>query len=367
MKFSIDSDELNRGMRRAIGVASQNKIMPVLQHVLLKASDGEMSITAFDMSTAVTTEHQAGVDEKGEVLINAKALADISKVATGKVEFSVNRVMCATIKTGTAKFEVACHTTDDFPSLFSLKGERTEKIDGKALLAAIRSVEHAICTDQSREMLLGMHLCDADGVARCEATDGHRLAMAGIGVSLHAINQDGVVIPGSAVREFRKALEEAPESEWELCIAESVARLSRPGVSILVRLLDTVFPAVSEVIPPRIVETIVDRDELSSAIKRVAMMSGKDSIVTMKSNGGDTIELSASDGSSGRNAVDTVHVHEGNAKVSVSFNSRYMLDVLSALDVERIAVSMPPDDQTPVVIRKVEDDSFVSVVMPTRL
>lgn len=366
MKFTIDSDELSKGMRRAIGVAG-NKIMPVLQNVLIKAGSGKVAIAAFDMSTAVTTEHEASVDEKGEALINAKALADIAKVAAGKVEFSVNRAMCATIKTGTAKFEVACHATEDFPQLFSLKGERTEKIDGKSMLAAIRSVEHAICADQSREMLMGMHLCQTGLNTRCEATDGHRLAIAGLGVSLKAIDQDGIVVPGSAVREFRKAFEEAPESEWELGIAESVARLSRPGVSILVRLLDAAFPDVSELIPPRSTDTIVDREEFSCALKRVSMMSGKDLIVSMKSSGGDTIELRASDGDSGRNAVDVVHVCEGNSKVAVSFNSRYMLDVLSALDAERIALSMPPDDQTPVVIRRAGDDSFVSVVMPTRM
>ncbi len=50
----------------------------------------------------------------------------------------------------------------------------------------------------------------------------------------------------------------------------------------------------------------------------------------------------------------------------ISFNSRYLTDVMGALDCEEIAMEMK-DESSAVLLRDGADDDFLGVVMPMRL
>ena len=64
----------------------------------------------------------------------------------------------------------------------------------------------------------------------------------------------------------------------------------------------------------------------------------------------------------GNNQGELDAVVEGDA-AKVAFNSRYLSDVLGALDVERVAIETT-SPSSPGVFRPIGDDNFVHVVMP---
>lgn len=366
MEFEIETAELDKGMRRVVAVAGLSKVMPILSHVLIEA-DESVQLTAMNLEIVVTSHHAASVKKGGRACLPAKALADIARaLPPGKATVAVDGKGRASISSGTSRFQLPTLSADEFPAAFEMKGAKRGKVDGCALLKAIHRTEHAMSHNESRLNLRGLHLCRRDGKVFSEATDGHRMAKATVAADVPGLSEVGCLIPPEGASEIRRMLEEAPDAEWSLGVSSSMVELARDGASLMARLVDSAFPNVDEVVPSGEANSIFSREELVSALKRVSLLADAKSRIVDLSASGESLRLDAKRDDGG-SASEEVAVIEGAAKVGVAFNGAYLLDALSALDCERVACLMPPDAQTPIVIRPDGDESFLAIVMPTRM
>ena len=86
------------------------------------------------------------------------------------------------------------------------------------------------------------------------ATDGHRLAIAERPLAGDFELKKGVILPRKGLHELRKLLSEAAEAaeekpKGELGFAENSAVFRRPGVVLVMRLIEGLFPDYKQVIP----------------------------------------------------------------------------------------------------------------------
>ena len=77
------------------------------------------------------------------------------------------------------------------------------------------------------------------------------------------------------------------------------------------------------------------------------------------------LELSAEDPELG-NASETLDVEYSGDSLTIGFNARYILDVLSHIQDDGIAFSLS-DDLSPGIIKPIEESGFLAVVMPMRI
>lgn len=366
MEFEIETAELDKGMRRVVAVAGLSKVMPILSHVLIEA-DESVQLTAMNLEIVVTSHHAASVKKGGRACLPAKALADIARaLPPGKATVAVDGKGRASISSGTSRFQLPTLSADEFPAAFEMKGAKRGKVDGCALLKAIHRTEHAMSHNESRLNLRGLHLCRRDGKVFSEATDGHRMAKATVAADVPGLSEVGCLIPPEGASEIRRMLEEAPDAEWSLGVSSSMVELARDGASLMARLVDAEFPDVDAVIPEGEAKSIFSREALVSALKRVTLLSDKGRTVDMSATAG-VLRFESKRDDGGSASEDVGSIDGGPTNVSVAFDGRYLLDALSALDCERVACLMPPDAQTPIVIRTDGDESFLEIVMPTRM
>jgi DNA polymerase-3 subunit beta len=368
MELKIAADELSKALFRAQGIVDRKTTMPILANVLLSASkDGRLKVTAFDLDIGVVSEHPAEVVKEGETTLQARTLFDIVKnLPEAQVTLRKQENHSVELKSGQASFRIVGMGADQFPPLPKEEKASLAKVDGRALLALIEKTSFAISTDETRYVLNGVFLeSTADG-ARMVATDGHRLALAEQPVGADFKLKRGVIIPRKGLFELKRLLEEAPDAEVHLGFAESSGIFRKPGLSMVMRLIDGQFPEYQQVIPKQAERTLIlPRARLLETLKRVSLLSAEKAHAVKLSLSEGTLRISSQNPELGE-ASEELPVDYAGKALSIGFNARYLIDGLQAIDGNDVKFELG-DDSSPGVLRPTSGPAFTAVIMPMRI
>jgi DNA polymerase-3 subunit beta len=137
---------------------------------------------------------------------------------------------------------------------------------------------------------------------------------------------------------------------------------------LISRMLTGQFPNFEAVLPrnnDRIIT--VGRDELASAIKRVAILSDERSRTVKLALGGGSLELTASHSDLGE-AHESLDVDYNKEDLQVGFNYQYLLDFLTTADEPEVSLEFK-DSESAAQLRSQpsSDYNYRYVVMPMRI
>jgi DNA polymerase-3 subunit beta len=367
MELKISAEELKKALTRAQGIVDRKTTMPILANVLLSATkDGLLKVTAFDLDIGVVSEHPAEVIKEGDITLSAKTLLDITKSlpeATVMLKQSSNNYV--EITSGSASFRIVGMAADQFPPLPKEEKANLTKVDGKSLLDLIAKTSFAISSDETRYVLNGVFLEHKDGMARMVATDGHRLALAEQPIADSFNLKQGVIIPRKGLYELKRLLEEAPDAEVFLGFAQSSCIFKKPGLSMVMRLIDGDYPPYGMVIPKVAERTVILRkDQFLETLRRMSLLSAEKAYaVRIKLEQG-LVQVSSQNPDLGESHEDIQVPYRG-PSISVGFNARYLIDGLQAVETDEVKFELG-DDQSPVVLRPTGGPNYLAVIMPMR-
>ena len=198
------------------------------------------------------------------------------------------------------------------------------------------------------------------------ATDGHRLAMVERDLPGDFKLKGGVIIPRKGLHELRRLLDEAPDADCALGFAENSALFKKPGLTMVMRLIDGQFPEYQRVIPKEGERKVqIPRVRFLEALKRSALLSVDKSNAVKVSLSEDLLRVSSQNPDLGE-AKDDLEVSYSGGDITIGFNARYLMDVLSVLDVDQVSFELG-DDHSPGVLHAPGDSSYTAVVMPMRV
>jgi DNA polymerase-3 subunit beta len=166
------------------------------------------------------------------------------------------------------------------------------------------------------------------------ATDGHRLAHVEHSEPMEDVTEEiRVLIPKKAMAELVRVLSESPENDHIGFSRDDNHLFFDLGKRMLVsRVLTGQFPNYEAVLPrnnDRIFS--LDRDDVTSAIKRVAILSDERSRTIKLAIGNGTLEMMASHAELGE-AHETLEIDYHREEMQVGFNYQYLLDFLANAD-----------------------------------
>lgn len=368
MELKIAADELSKALFRAQGIVDRKSTMPILANVLLSASkEGRLRVTAFDLDIGVVSEHPAEVIKEGEITIQARTLFDIVKnLPEATVTLRKQENHYVELKSGSASFRIVGMAADQFPPLPKEEKANLAKIDGKALLALIEKTSFAISTDETRYVLNGVFLESVAGGARMVATDGHRLALAEAELGENFKLKKGVIVPRKGLFELKRLLEEAPDAEVHLGFAESSGLFRKPGLSMVMRLIDGQFPEYQQVIPKAAERALhLRKATLLETLKRVSLLSAEKGNAVKLQLADGLLKISSQNPELGE-AREELPVEYAGKALSIGFNARYLIDGLTALEGDEVKFELG-DDSSPGVLRPVSGNAYTAVIMPMRI
>ena len=368
MEFRIAADELKKALQRAQGIVERKAQMPILSNVLVTAGKAGITVTAFDLDIGIVSEHPAEVLKTGAVTLSAKTLFDIvSLVPEAQLTLKKMANNHVELSSGAAHYKIVGMAAEEFPKLPKEDASHLVKISGTTLLEMIRKTQYAISNDETRYILNGVLFEPREeGKVRMVATDGHRLALVERDLPGDFKLKAGVIIPRKGLYELKRLLDEAPEAECSLGFAENSALFKKPGLSMVMRLIDGQFPEYQRVIPKEGEKRLMmSRPRLADALKRISLLSADKSNAIRLALTENLIRITATNPDLGE-AKDDLDVAYRGAGLTVGFNARYVLDVLGALETDEVSLELG-DEHSPGVLHAPGDRSYTAVVMPMRV
>lgn len=349
-------------------IVERRNTMPILANVLVEANKGTLRITATDLEVGVRGSLDAEVSQEGMVTLNAKKFYEIVREAPEEtIQLRRLENEWVEIRSGRSVFKVVGLDAREFPQFPRFDGEKLSAAPAGVLKEMIEKTLFSASTDETRHNLNGVFVEElAGGKVRMVATDGHRLAL--VERDLGSLGLDkGVILPRKGLAELKKVLEGSDGGVASLGFKENMGLVVKEDVELFMRLIDGEFPDYNKVIPtdnPHMVK--IEQEALHQALRRVSILSSERyKGVKMELTEG-KVAISTSNPDLGE-AVEEIEVEYQGKSLTVGFNARYLMDVLSVLGGGNDIDLALKDEVSPSLLRPAGDDGYLYVVMPMRL
>jgi len=371
MKLKIKKEEFLKGLQRIQGVVEKKNTMPILSNMLLSAENGALEIIATDLEIGLRGRYAAEIERPGAVTVSAKKMYEIVRELPAEdIQIRVDEGSWVKIVSGHSQFKLVGLPKDEFPALPDVAEEGLITIDGETLRDMIKKTLYAVGENDARYVLNGLfvHMTQAkNGLnIRMVGTDGHRLSMIDRVVDAkHA--EESMIIPKKAMLELRRLLEEGSSgTELRLGFSKNHALFKRDGLVMVSKLIDGNYPNYLQVLPSQNTKKIiVAKDEFMHAVKRVSILSKEKTNAVKVQLEKNRLVLSTNNPEIGEASEELAVAYTGE-DLAIGFNSRYLMDVLTAMDKQNISLELS-DPLSPCLIKEEGDEHYKCVVMPMRV
>ncbi len=382
MHVVVSKKDLFRILARCQGVADKKSTMPVLGNVLLEVDGTDrLRLAATDLYLAVSGHIPATVEKGGSIAVGARDLFErVRMMPDGQIAISSSDGARATIQAvGSARrFTLHGIPGEEFPALPQPdEGAAWMTLDVTTVSRLIAATHFSISTDETR-LHLNSAMFEADGDrVRMVTTDGHRLSKLEVrvdGKNAHTT----MLIPLKGVLELKRLCDEAAaepgrdaDGDQQLKLVQSGpnAFFQLAGFQFSVKLVDAQFPPYQQVIPDQTERAIrAPRLAMADALKAVSIAASDRTGGVKLTLGSNTIRFETESPESGE-GFDEVACEYTGAEVTIGFNARYFLDVLSAIDDDEIILGIS-GDLDPALLKPGSESasaSYVAVIMPMRI
>lgn len=365
MKFSCTRDALENILVVAERFAGKNVTLPILGNFLIEAKKHILTITATNLEYAIQATIAGGASQEGRVSVPAKILTSlIQSTRDEKVDLEEKQGNLL-VKTETRSIKINGVPPDDFPLLPKIKKTFSCPVEAQIFSQGILRVIPAVSLSEFKPELGGVFFQIATSDIRVAATDTFRLAESSWRLSKKRDPEEGFsfILPHRVTQEVGRFLS-GLEGEIKISVGENQILFETHGVAVFSRLIEGKFPEYSGIIPKTFETTsFLNREQFLNAIRASSIFSSKlqDVAVTLTR---DAVALSAKNPEVGEYAT-TLSAATTGKDVTVTFNYRYLLDGLGALEDEEIFIGCNAEG-APVLLRNKSREDFLYVLMPIR-
>lgn len=276
MNFAVEAGALASAIGRVKGCAPSKSTIPILQHVLVRAAEGHVSVRATNLDMEADARERADVAVEGAVALPGDILHGICK-RLGKTDLVTIRVDEARVEVvcGRSRYSLRYLPPDEFPSWGELDegdGVARFEIEGKHLRTILDGVLYAVAPSDTRAFFQGVYLHEHDGQIVAVGSDGNRFAERAIGAPDGMPDFPGVIIPYGAARQMLELISDDAVPA-RLTVTAQRIEIAAGGARFASRLIDAQFPPYREIIPPFEAATFATRPKaLSTALDRALLV-----------------------------------------------------------------------------------------------
>lgn len=392
MKLVCTQSDLNTNLSLVSRAVPSRPTHPVLGNVLVAANTEtqQVTLTAFDLSLGIQTSFAAQVEEDGDITIPAKLLNDIvSRLPEGEItlentegvgtsDADAERLI-VTLTSTSGRYQVRAMGAGEFPELPNVEAGMAVHLSVEALTEGLRGTLFSTSSDETKQVLTGVHLMMQQDALEFAATDGHRLAV------VQTTNQnaaDGeqatpaddaseleVTLPARALRELEKMLGMRQSTDTVALHFEQGQIVFQSGDHRLTsRTLEGQYPAYRQLIPRQFQRQVtIERRQLLSAVERIAVLADQKNNILKFSmdsiNQQLALSVEAQDVGSGQ---ESMPAQISGDSIDIAFNVKYLIDGLKALSTSDIQMQLNAAN-TPVILTPLGGLKMTYLIMPVQL
>ncbi len=369
MKFNVNQQDLQQALNYCQGVIEKRSTLPILSNILLDASNSKLTITATDLDLIFIHQlNNVEIQEEGKTTTTSSIMYDIiRKFNSGKkINLSLTDINKLQVESEKSIFNLNCISATEFPLTDENFNQNEFIIKSKQLLKLLNKCKFSVSNDETRHYLSGIYFHQTEvedkNYLTAVATDSHRMSISKIRLE-EKIDFDPIILPKKTIFQLCSLLD-SYDGDVKVSNVKSKIKFELNNSILISKLIDGKFPNYIQVIPKNNQKKLeIDLKLFLNSVDRVASVSldKKDGVKFNLSK--DTLDLSVNNTNSGegKETLTAKFDHD----LEISFNSRYLIDVASQLDGDRVEIFFN-DSGSPALIKDPGDFDSIFVVMPMK-
>ena len=366
MRFTCEKNMLVQGLNIAGRTVAQKSSLSVIEGILCRAGKG-LSLTGYNMETAITYTVDADVADPGECILPAKLFGDIvRRLPEGPVTVVVDDNFKVSIRAGFASFTISAESADDYPDLPDVNEGKAIRIPQSSLKDLIGGTIFAVSENQGRPIHTGVKFEVTNTSISAIAVDGFRLARRTFHPEEETGRELSFVVPAAGLKEVEKILTDSDDMAAFTLGAKHI--LYQIGAATLVcRLLEGEFLDWRRVVPTNCpIKLVANVGDLASSVERVGLIVSekyKSPIRCTFSNQVLNMRTATTIGA----AEDRCSIAGDGKELEIGFNVRYMADALRVIPSEEVTMELT-NGLSPIVLTPVDEKyDFAYMILPVRI
>ncbi len=366
MRFTCEKSMLSAGLNIASRTVAQKSSLSVIEGILCRAGHG-ISLTGYNMETAITHQIEAEVLEAGACILPARLFGDIiRRLPEGPVTVSVDDNYRVSIKAGYAAFSISAECADDYPDLPDVNEGRPVRIPQVKLKELISGTIFAVSENQGRPIHTGVKFEVEDMAVSAIAVDGFRLARRTWHPETGLAREMSFVVPAGGLKEVEKILTDSEEPAAFTLGTKHILYQIGP-TTLVFRLLEGDFLDWRRVVPTNCpIKLGAHVGDLASSIERVGLIVSEKYKSPVRCVFSDNVLQLRTNTTIGE-AQDRCAIAGDGKELEIGFNVRYLADALRVIPSDEVILELT-NGLSPIVLTPADDKhDFAYMVLPVRI
>ncbi|WP_461303997.1 DNA polymerase III subunit beta [Aureisphaera sp.] len=340
MKFIVSSSYLLKQLQVLGGIINNNNTLPILDNFLFHLNENELTVSASDLETTISSKLEVESNESGSVCIPARLLLDTLKTFPEQpLTFTVEDNNTVEISSNHGKYALAYASGEDFPSPVTLNDPSATVIQGDILATAISKTIFASGNDDLRPVMSGVFFQFSNDNLTFVATDAHKLVKYTRN-DVTASQTAEFIMPKKPLN-LLKGILAGSEENVTVEYNESNAKFVFDNTEMICRLIDGKYPNYEAVIPKENPNKLtIDRGQFLNSVRRVSIFSNKTTHQIRLKIAGAELNISAEDIDYSNKADERLTCDYQGDDMQIGFNSRFLTEMLNNLTSDDVSLEM---------------------------
>lgn len=371
MRFTINKNELLKGLSLVSKAIPQKAELPILANVKLALTEKGLEITGTDnnMTIQTTVPFMIGDQEvirnyqEGETLIASKIVTEVVRHMEDEyVTFELIDNTILKIEDTKSNFKLNSINAEEYPQIDLSMSGATLEVKASDLLALVDSTAFAASIKETRPILTAVNMELSNGVLSATATDTARLARKKINVDSDA--HFVANIPAKKLIDIVRSFEDV--ENVNIAVSDKKAVFAFANTVISTRLTNGDYPNTKNIIPTSFSYFLeVNAQEFLKAMERVSLLSAEYEGVVKMIMDQDEVEMISRSTLVG-SANEKLQVFQFSGEhLEISFRAAFVADAIRACKSEDVTIAFI-GEMKPFVVKNNKDESIDMLVTPLR-
>ncbi|ADY54383.1 DNA polymerase III, beta subunit [Syntrophobotulus glycolicus DSM 8271] len=364
MKIKVTKTDLLTGVNTVQRAVSAKNTLPILQGIKLRAENNTLCFEATDLELGIRSSFDAEIIEEGTIVLPSRLFSEIVRKLPDSDVVLESTDHITNINYSGSSFTINGYDPEEFPEIGDVPVEDEIKLPADLFKNMIRQTVFACAAEETRPVFTGLLLHLEEDNLALVGTDTHRLAYRTAKIPGNKQKFKGIV-PAKSMQEIYRLLQD--DHDLTIYCSKSRVFFNFGSIQLQARLIDGQFPNYKQVIPQKCnTKLLINTKNFTDMVERASLLS-KDNLIktgSVRINVENSV-LKINQFSEAGKINEEMKINQDGEDVSISFNSKYVLDLLKIIDSENILMETS-GAVNPCIFRPENDQDYLCLVLPLR-
>ena len=332
MKLVCKKANLLNGVQIVSKAVPGKTTMPILECILIDASQGKIKLTANDMELGIETIIDGDIVEKGIIALDAKIFLEIvRKLPDNMITIQTDSSLNVVITCEKAKFNIVGKNGEDFSYLPEIEKGNSVVISQFTLKEVIRQTIFSIADNENNKLMTGELFEIENNNMKVVSLDGHRISLRNIELKDN-YDHIKVVVPGKTLNEISKILTGEADKDVVIYFTDKHILFEFDETTVLSRLIEGEYFRIEQMLSTDYeTKMSINKREFLNCIDRATLLvkeGEKKPIIINVTDEDMELKINSTIGSMNEN----LDIFKEGKDIMIGFNPKFLIDSLKVID-----------------------------------